>query len=328
VIAEEDVAAVLDCLRSGWLTMGPRIHAFEEALAAELGVPHAIAVSSGAAALQLALTVSGAQEGTDVIVPAIGSVDATAAARATRAAVVACDGALHADAGDAAGRIGDRTRAVVVSHAFGFPAELGGLADACEARGVALVEDATVALGLGTPIRGAARCVSFAPGSPVAVGEGGAVLCADDAFAKRVRSLRSHAMTSVTWDRHRGHAETYDIVDVGFNYRMDEARAALATSELARLAQENRRRRDAVHALTADLGLAGLVPVDLAAADAAAPAALPVLAPSGAEREALHDRLVAAGHVVDAGPWLTVPAAAVPPAAADAAGRLLAVRLA
>ena len=191
MIAEEDVAAVLDCLRSGWLTMGPRIKAFEEELAAAAGVPHAMAVSSGAAGLQLALLAAGVQRGDGVSVGTDPSVDLLTAVRACGARPL--------------------------------PSE------------ALLVEDAGGELRLEVPVTGRARCVSFGPGGDLVVGEGGAVLTHDEAVAARVRSLRSHAMTTVTWDRHRGHAETYDIVDVGFNYRMDEARAALASSMLRRL---------------------------------------------------------------------------------------------
>ena len=211
MIADEDVEAVLDCLRSGWLTMGPRIQALEEMLAAAAGVPHALAVSSGAAALQLSLRVANVGPGDRVVVPAGASQDVLTAVRACGAE------AVHGE--------GDRVRAVVAG--AGEPMTTG--------RHVAVIEDAGGDLALEHPVAGLARCMTFGPGSRIEDGEGGAVLTHDEDFATQVRSLRSHAMTSVTWDRHRGHAETYDILDVGFNYRMDEARAALAASQLRRL---------------------------------------------------------------------------------------------
>ena len=81
------------------------------------------------------------------------------------------------------------------------------------------------------------------------VGEGGIFVTDDDELAARVKSLRSHAMTSVTWDRHRGHADSYDIIDIGFNYRMDEPRAALATVRLGRLGELVGMRRAAAEAI-------------------------------------------------------------------------------
>ena len=110
-----------------------------------------------------------------------------------------------------------------------------------------LLEDAAHAAGarsggrhLGTI--GAAGAFSFFSNKNLAVGEGGAVTTDDDDLAERLRLLRSHGMTTLTWDRHRGHASTYDVVALGFNYRIDEPRAALATQRLARLDDENRRR--------------------------------------------------------------------------------------
>jgi dTDP-4-amino-4,6-dideoxygalactose transaminase len=110
-----------------------------------------------------------------------------------------------------------------------------------------LLEDAAHAAGarsgghhLGTI--GAAGAFSFFSNKNLAVGEGGAVTTEEDDLAERLRLLRSHGMTTLTWDRHRGHASTYDVVALGFNYRIDEPRAALATQRLQRLDEENRRR--------------------------------------------------------------------------------------
>jgi dTDP-4-amino-4,6-dideoxygalactose transaminase len=111
----------------------------------------------------------------------------------------------------------------------------------CGDRGLALIEDCAQAVGArcadDTPVglAGDIGCFSFFSKKQLCVGEGGMVTSEHEAYAAKVRSLRSHAMTSVTWDRHRGHAESYDIVDVGFNFRMDEPRAALGLSRLTRL---------------------------------------------------------------------------------------------
>ena len=133
-------------------------------------------------------------------------------------------------------------------HYAGYPAAVDRLRELCDARGVALVEDAAHSPSaeldgrkLGT--WGAAGCFSFFSNKVLSVGEGGLLATDDDGVAERVRSLRSHGMTSGTWDRHRGHAETYDIVDLGFNYRMDEPRAALLLSRMRRVDDEIARRR-------------------------------------------------------------------------------------
>ena len=257
-LAEEDIRAALDCLAGGWLTMGPRIAALEERFAAELGVEHAIAVSSGTAALHLACLAAGAGPGSSVVVSALAGVAAVNAPRSAGA------GALRADVTDPEAPALDpesaadaRTVAVICSHLAGVPADAAALADRCAARGWTLIEDVTEGLGArlgdGRPAgtAGALGCFSFAPGGAIAVGEGGMVVARDERHAARVRSLRSHAMTSVTWDRHRGHADTYDIVDIGFNFRLDEPRAAIALSQLDRLGARVGDRRGALEALRA-----------------------------------------------------------------------------
>jgi len=253
-MAEQDVQAVLDCLQSGWLTMGPRTQAFEQVLADYVGTPHAVAVSSGTAALHLALLAGGIGPGEEVIVPAFTFVASAAAARYVGAEPVLCD--VHAandfniDPDDAARAITPRTRAIVVVHMCGYPADVEALRGLCDEHGLLLIEDCAQAIGahVGSYSRqvgtiGDIGAFSFFSKKQLCVGEGGMVATADERLAARVRLLRSHAMTSGTWDRHRGHDPSYDVVDIGFNYRLDEPRAALGLSRLARLAEgiDNRR---------------------------------------------------------------------------------------
>jgi dTDP-4-amino-4,6-dideoxygalactose transaminase len=253
VLEDEDVAAVVDALRSGWLTMGPRIQAFEEAFAEHLGVPHAIATSSCTTALHLAYLAAGVEPGDEVIVPSMTFVATANAAVYCGARPVFAEIIDRArpvlDPGDVEARITSRTNAVVAVHVAGYAAPVAELAELCEQRGIALLEDAAHAptgelrgRALGT--WGLAGAFSFFSNKVLSVGEGGLLATANDEVAKRARSLRSHAMTSGTWDRHRGHADTYDVVDIGFNYRMDEPRAALALSRLRHMRAdvENRRR--------------------------------------------------------------------------------------
>ena len=253
VLEDDDVEAVVDALRSGWLTMGPRIQAFEEAFAEHLGVPHAIATSSCTTALHLCYLAAGVGPGDEVIVPSMTFVATANAAVYCGAVPVFADIVGRErpmiDPADVEARITPRTKAVVAVHFAGYPAAVDQLASLCAERGIALIEDAAHAPTgdlLGRPLGtwGLAGAFSFFSNKVLSVGEGGLVATADDDVAKRVRSLRSHAMTSGTWDRHRGHADTYDVVDIGFNYRMDEPRAALALSRLRRIQidVENRRR--------------------------------------------------------------------------------------
>jgi dTDP-4-amino-4,6-dideoxygalactose transaminase len=254
---DEDVAAVADVLRSGWLTMGPRTAEFEAAFAERLGVPHAVALSSATAALHLAYRAAGVGPGDEVIVPAITFVATAAAARYCGAEPVMADALGDHDFGldpaDVERRITPRTRAVCVVHYAGYPAAVEALRELCDARGIALIEDSAHAPAgrvradgpaMGTV--GIAGAFSFFSNKVLSCGEGGLLATADDRVAELARRWRSHAMTSGTWDRHRGHATSYDVVDVGYNYRLDEPRAALLLSRLRGLDAVIDRRRELV----------------------------------------------------------------------------------
>jgi dTDP-4-amino-4,6-dideoxygalactose transaminase len=252
---EEDVEAVLDCLRDGWLTMGPRTLSFEAAFAEYVGAEHAVAVSSGTAALHLAMLAAGIGPGDEVVVPALTFVATAAAVRYVGATPVFCDvrgpNELNVDPESIADSLTARTRAVVAVHFMGYPADVHAIRELCSDRGIALIED--VAQGVGARVGnesagtvGDLGCFSFFSKKQLCVGEGGMVVTDDDSLAARVRLLRSHAMTSGTWDRHRGYSETYDVVDIGFNYRLDEPRAALGLSRLARLDRDIDARRRTV----------------------------------------------------------------------------------
>jgi dTDP-4-amino-4,6-dideoxygalactose transaminase len=254
-IEPEDVEAVADVLRSGWLTMGPRTEELEGRLGEELGSRHVIALANCTAALHLACLAAGVGPGDEAIVPPMTFVATAAAVRYSGGTPVFCDivgdGDLGLDVDRVAELIGPRTKAVLPVHFAGYPVEIEALERLCRERGVALIEDAAhtpmVAVGdrsLGT--FGDSGCFSFFSNKVLAAGEGGALATDSDEVAARVRSLRSHAMTSATWDRHRGHAETYDVVDVGYNYRIDESRAALLMSRMRRLPAEMARRRELV----------------------------------------------------------------------------------
>jgi dTDP-4-amino-4,6-dideoxygalactose transaminase len=252
-LEQQDFDAVAETLRSGWLTLGPRTAAFEEAFAAQLGARHAIALSSCTAALHLAYLAAGVGPGDEVIVPSFTFA-------ATAAAVLYC-GATPVfaeivsrerpslDPADVVRRITPRTKAVCVVHFGGYAAAADRLRELCDTRGIALIEDVAHApsatLGerkLGT--WGLAGAFSFFSNKVLSVGEGG-LLCTDsDEVAAFARSRRSHAMTSGTWDRHRGRTDTYDVDALGFNYRLDEPRAALLLSRLERLEADIARRRE------------------------------------------------------------------------------------
>lgn len=306
-ISEDDVQAVLACLESGWLTMGPRTQAFEEALARFVGTPHSVTVSSGTAALHLAHLAAGIGPGEEVIVPAFTFVASATAARYVGATPVLCDVRspedFNLDVEDVAARITPRTRAVVAVHFCGYPADVLALRSLCDERGIVLIEDCAQAIGavvedgrqVGTV--GELGAFSFFSKKQLCVGEGGMVSSADEDLAARVRLLRSHAMTSSTWDRHRGHDPAYDVVDVGFNFRIDEPRAALGLSRIARLRESIQARRAIVRLYRERLrdqpGLT--LAFDDDAVERGSHFAFPVLLSDRAARDEFRDRLKADG---------------------------------
>jgi dTDP-4-amino-4,6-dideoxygalactose transaminase len=253
VVPEDDIAVVAEVYRSGWLSMGPRTADFERALADYVGVPHALAVANCTAGLHLLCMAAGLGPGDEAIVPSLTFVASVNAIAYTGAKPVFADIAglhepwLSAAAVEAA--VTPRTKAIMTMAYGGNPGEIEGLRELADERGLVLLEDAAHAIGMRHGGRhlgtfGAGGAFSFFSNKNLAVGEGGAVVTTDDELAERMRLLRSHGMTTLTWDRHRGHAAGYDVVALGFNYRMDEPRAALLTARLARLDAENDRRRD------------------------------------------------------------------------------------
>ncbi len=249
----QDLEAVAETLRSGWLTLGPRTAEFEEAFAAHLGARHAVALSSCTAALHLAYLAAGVGPGDEVIMPAFTFVATAAAALYCGATPVFAEIASRAnpsiDPADVERRITPRTKAVCAVHYAGYAAAVDRLRELCDAHGLALIEDVAHAPGatlggrkLGT--WGLAGAFSFFSNKVLSAGEGG-LLCTDsDEVCAFVHSRRSHAMTSGTWDRHSGRTDTYDVVGLGFNYRMDEPRAALLLSRLQRMEADIARRRE------------------------------------------------------------------------------------
>ena len=249
----QDLEAVAETLRSGWLTMGPKTAAFEECFAEHLGARHAIAVSSCTAALHLAYLAAGVGPGDEVIVPSFTFA-------ATAAAVIYCGGTPvfgeivsrenpSLDPEHVERLITPRTKAVCVVHYAGYAAAADRLKTLCDERGIALIEDVAHAPSASLHGRklgtwGLAGAFSFFSNKVLSVGEGG-LLCTDsDEVAEFVRSHRSHTMTSGTWDRHSGRTDTYDVVGLGYNYRLDEPRSALLLSRMGRLESEIERRRE------------------------------------------------------------------------------------
>jgi dTDP-4-amino-4,6-dideoxygalactose transaminase len=250
---DEDLRnAVLETVSSGWWSMGPRVAAFEEAFAGLCGTRHALAVANGTAALHLALLAAGCGVGDEVVLPSLNFVAAANVVALAGARPVFCDinGAhdLNLDVADLEAAITPQTKALLVLHYGGVPCDLDAVLLLAEQHGLVVIEDAAHAPGAQLNGRacgsiGAIGCFSFFSNKNLPMGEGGMIVTNDDGLAEQMRLLRSHGMTTLTWDRHRGHASTYDVLLHGFNYRLDELHAAIGSVELARLARGNAARR-------------------------------------------------------------------------------------
>jgi dTDP-4-amino-4,6-dideoxygalactose transaminase len=305
IVTEQEIAAVADVYRSGWLSLGPRTAAFEEQLAAYAGVEHAVAVANGTAALHLMCLAVGLGPGDEVIVPSMTFVATVNAVAYTGARPVFADivSVLEPwlDPASVEELITPRTKAVMMMSYGGHCGETERLAEICAERELMLLEDAAHGLGsrlhgrqLGT--FGAVGAYSFFSNKNLAVGEGGAAVTSDPEIAERLRLLRSHGMTSLSWDRHKGHATGYDVVALGYNYRIDEPRAALASARLKDLDEQDAQRAELVSNYRAALGELGLA-VPLAPRDGLESAhhlACMLLEP-GVDRVRFRDALAAAG---------------------------------
>jgi dTDP-4-amino-4,6-dideoxygalactose transaminase len=248
LVDDELRRAVDEVVDSGWWSMGPRVEEFEREFAGFVGVEHALAVANGTAALHLALLASGVGPGDEVVLPSLNFVAAANSIAHTGATPVFCDivGAddLNLDPADLEGVIGPSTKAVVVLHYGGFPCDMEAVRNIAERHRLLVIEDAAHAPGATwrgerCGALGLLGCFSFFSNKNMPVGEGGMVTTDDDDLAERLRLLRSHGMTTLTWARHRGHASSYDVLLPGFNYRLDELRASMGLVQLRRLPSEN-----------------------------------------------------------------------------------------
>lgn len=249
VLGEDEKRALSRTIDSGWLTMGDNVAAFEHAFAELHGVERAVAVSSCTAALHLCLMALDIGPGDEVLVPSltfVATVNAVLYVGATPVFVdIARDDLPHLCLSDARAKRTEKTKAAIIMHYGGYLMDLPEWRNFCNSHELLLIEDAAHAPAVGDVGRCCdASLFSFLSNKNMSTAEGGMVLARDPSVLKRVRRLRSHGMTTNTLDRHRGHAHTYDVTEPGYNYRMDELRAAMGLVQLDRLQGWNRRRRE------------------------------------------------------------------------------------
>jgi perosamine synthetase len=242
-ISEDDIQAVVEVLRSDWLTTGPMVERFERAVAERVGVAEAVAVSSGTAALHAAMFALGIGPGDEVIVP-------TMTFAATANCVVYQGGtpvfadvepeSLLLGAQQVQARLTPRTRAIIAVDYAGQPCDYEALRAVAQRHGLALVADASHALGAtdrGRPVGSLADLSTFSlhPVKPITSGEGGLITTDDRRLAQRMRQFRNHGITSDHRQRAALGSWHYEMTSLGYNYRLTDIQCALGLSQLARL---------------------------------------------------------------------------------------------
>ena len=256
----EEEAAVLQVLRSGWISQGPRVAEFEHEFAAYVGAPYAVALSSCTTALHLAMVVAGIGEGDEVVCPSLSFIATANAIRYVGAKPIFVDidpVTYNLDPQRIEEALTPRTRGILAVHQVGMPAAMNELGELTSRHGLMLLEDAACASGskyqgvrIGHP-HSLLACFSFHPRKVLSTGEGGMITTADEEIASRLKRLRQHAMSVSDLARHSSSkivTETYD--EVGFNFRMTDMQAALGLVQLGRLPGflERRRARAAKYA--------------------------------------------------------------------------------
>jgi dTDP-4-amino-4,6-dideoxygalactose transaminase len=290
--AEEQ--ALVEVIRSKWLTMGDRTKTFEQRFAEEIGVPVALASNSATAALHMALAALDIGPGDDVIVPTLTFVATANAIRYCGARPVFADVAAmddwNVDADSIERAWTPATKAAIVVHYAGYACDMPAIRALAEQRGFALVEDAAHAPcasldGVALGAWGDVGCFSFFSNKNMTTAEGGMATSRRPELAQRLAWLRSHGMTTLTLDRHKGHAFGYDVVALGYNYRMSELNAALGLVQLQHVRERNARRGRLVAAYRERLShVDGLTMPFAAYRGESAFHLMPVLLPADVER--------------------------------------------
>ncbi len=243
--------AVLEVLQSKWISTGPKTQELEEKFAGMLKVNHVVALSNCTVALHLALKLAGVEKGVEVICPSLTFVATVNAIRYVDGTPVFADvKSLEepvVDPDHVERLITPKTKAIIVMHYGGFACDMDRIMDIARQHNIKVVEDAChgpmaeyKGKKLGTI--GDIGCFSFFSNKNISTGEGGMLVTNNEEYAKRAGLLRSHGMTTLSYERAKGHSTTYDVVELGYNYRMDDIRAAIGVVQLDKLLSDLQKR--------------------------------------------------------------------------------------
>lgn len=239
-----EIEAVTKTIESKWISTGPRCEELENKFCEMLNVQYAISVSNCTDALHLACIVNGIGEGDEVLCPSLTFAASVNCIRYVGASPVFCDitgvDDLNIDPAEIENKITPKTKAIIVVHIAGFPCNMEAIMNIAKKKNLKVIEDACHGplseysdKKLGTI--GDVGCFSFFSNKNISTGEGGMIVTNDETMAQRIKLLRSHGMTTMSYQRASGHATSYDVVDLGYNYRLDDIRASIGIVQLEKL---------------------------------------------------------------------------------------------
>jgi len=248
---EREEQAVLEVLRSKWISTGPKTTEFENKFAKMLNVEHGLALANCTVALHLAMKVVGIGKDDEVICPSLTFVATVNSIRYLDAIPVFADiksyEDLTIDPEDIESKITDKTKAIVVMHYGGFACDMDKIMVIAKKYDLKVIEDAChgplseyKGKKLGTI--GDIGCFSFFSNKNISTGEGGMIVTNNQEYYDKAKLLRSHGMTSLSYERSKGHSTSYDVVELGFNYRMDDIRASIGIVQLEKLYDDLKKR--------------------------------------------------------------------------------------
>lgn len=242
-IIEDDAQAAYDTIMSGWITQGPKVAEFEEKFAIYTGAKHAVAVSNCTTALHLSMIVAGIEAGDEVICPSMSYIATANSIKYVGATPVFAEvnDDYNIDIEDVKRKITSKTKAILIVHQIGMPADIDDFAKLCKDKNLVLIEDAACAIGSsykGKKIGSHSElvCFSFHPRKVISTGDGGMITTSRKDFCERLKLLRQHGMSINDRIRHESKSIIFeDHLELGYNYRMTDIQASVGIKQLEKL---------------------------------------------------------------------------------------------